>query len=68
MIQSIERQLAVIEKAKNWITSSLDGNKREDAYNYAINCRRKLNKKKYSLEGNPAAASMVKAKSESHTL
>ena len=56
MIQSIEKQLAVIEKAKNWIISSLDGNKREEAYNYAINCRRKLNKKKYSLEGNPAAA------------
>lgn len=53
---NIQKQLEVIEKSKVWIYSSLEGNKQKEAYRNIVNCRRKLNKKKFALEGNPAAA------------
>jgi hypothetical protein len=56
MEQNIVKQLEIIEKANAWIRASLDGEKAKNAYRNMVNCRRKLNKKKFALEGNPAAA------------
>jgi len=56
MEQNITSQLAVIEKAITWVKNSLDGEKQKNAYRNVVDCRRKLNKKKFALEGNPAAA------------
>lgn len=56
MENNIQKQLELIEKSNAWITTSLDGEKRKNAYRNLVNCRRKLNKKKFALEGNPAAA------------
>ena len=56
MNQKIKKQLELIEKSNVWIRSSLDGEKQKNAYRNMVNCRRKLNKKKSALEGNPAAA------------
>jgi len=56
MEQKILKQLNLIEKSNVWIKNSLDGEKQKNAYRNLVNCRRKLNKKKFALEGNPAAA------------
>ena len=56
MDKKIQKQLDVIEKSNIWIKSFLDGGKQKDAYRNMVNCRRKLNKKKFVLESNPAAA------------
>ncbi len=56
MEQKILSQLELIEKSNAWIKSSLDGEKQKNAYRKMVDCRRKLNKKKFALEGNPAAA------------
>jgi len=56
MENNIQKQLALLEKANNWIRSSLEGEKQKNAYRNMVNCRRSLNKKKFALEGNPAAA------------
>lgn len=56
MEQNIIQQLELIEKSNTWIKSSLDGEKQKNAYCNMVNLRRKLNKKKFALEGNPAAA------------
>ncbi len=56
MEQKILNQLDIIEKSNLWIKNSLDGEKQKNAYRNLVNCRRKLNKKKIALEGNPAAA------------
>jgi hypothetical protein len=56
MEENIQQQLEIIEKSNTWINNSLEGNKKKDAYRTMVNCRRKLNKKKFALESNPAAA------------
>ena len=56
MEEKILKQLEIIEKSNVWIKSSLDGEKQKNAYRNLVNCRRKLKKKKFALEGNPAAA------------
>jgi hypothetical protein len=56
MEQNINKQLNVIEETSKWIHACLDGEKQKNAYRNIVNCRRKLNKKKFALEGNPAAA------------
>ncbi len=56
MNQNIQRQLSIIEKSNVWIHTSLDGEKQKNAYRNMVNCRRKLNKKKFAFESNPAAA------------
>jgi len=56
MEQQIQKQLDIIEKSNAWIRNSLEGNKQKDAYRKLVDCRRNLNKKKFALEGNPAAA------------
>ena len=56
MENKITKQLEIIEKSNIWIKSSLEGNKAKEAHVAMVNCRRKLNKKKFALEGNPAAA------------
>lgn len=58
MEKNINTQLNIIEKAIKWVkeTDSMKGAKGENAYRNLVNYRRKLNKKKYALEGNPAAA------------
>lgn len=58
MEKNINTQLNIIEKAIKWVkeTDSMKGAKGESAYRNLVNYRRKLNKKKYALEGNPAAA------------
>lgn len=56
MEKNIQKQLDLIEKSNAWIKTSLEGNKAKEVYRSMVNCRRKLNKKKFALEGNPAAA------------
>jgi hypothetical protein len=56
MEQNIQKQLNIIEESNKWIHASLDGEKQKYAYRNIVNCRRKLNKKKFALQGNPAAA------------
>jgi hypothetical protein len=56
MEQNIQKQLNIIQESNKWIHASLDGEKQKNAYRNMVNCRRKLNKKKFALEGNPAAA------------
>ena len=56
MEQKIQKQLEIIEKSNAWITNSLEGEKQKKAYRNMVNFRRKLNKKKFALESNPAAA------------
>lgn len=56
MKQNIQKQLNIIEESNKWINASLDGEKQKNAYRNIVNCRRKLNKKRFALEGNPAAA------------
>jgi len=58
MDQKINIQLNIIDKSINWVkeTKSMGGQKGEIAYRNFVNFRRKLNKKKLTLEGNPAAA------------
>ena len=56
MEKNIQKQLEIIEKSNAWIHSSLEGNRQKDAYRNMVNFRRKLNKKKFALEGNPAVA------------
>lgn len=56
MEQKIQSQLELIKKSNAWIKNSLDGEKQKNAYRNMVDCRRKLNKKKFALEGNPAAA------------
>lgn len=56
MEKNIQQQLGIIEKSNTWINTLLEGNKAKEAYSSMVNCRRKLNKKKFALEGNPAAA------------
>ncbi|MDR2824912.1 MAG: putative virulence factor, partial [Prevotellaceae bacterium] len=58
MESKIKTQLNVIEKSIKWVkeTDSMHGAKGENAYRNLRNYRRKLNKKKFALEGNPAAA------------
>ena len=58
MKQQINTQLEIIEKSIKWVkeTESMRGAKGENAYRNLVDFRRKLNKKKFALEGNPAAA------------
>jgi len=58
MEQKINTHHAVIEKSIKWVkeTQSMQGAKEEDAYKKLVDFRRKLNRKKFALEGNPAAA------------
>lgn len=56
MENKIKKQLEIIEQSDIWIKSYLEGNKAKEAHLNMVNCRRKLNKKKFALEGNPAAA------------
>ncbi|GHU77376.1 hypothetical protein FACS189414_4500 [Bacteroidia bacterium] len=56
MEKNIQKQLEITEKSNAWIHNSLEGNKQKEAYRNMVNCRRKLNKKKFALESNPAAA------------
>lgn len=56
MEQKILKQLEIIEKSISWINSSLEGEKQKNAYRNLVNSRRKLNKKKFAIEDNPAAA------------
>ena len=56
MDQNLQKQLNIIEESNKWIYASLDGEKQKNAYRNIVNCRRKLNKKKFALNGNPAAA------------
>ena len=56
MKQNIQKQLALVEKSNAWIRTYLDGEKQKTAYRSMVNFRRKLSKKKFALESNPAAA------------
>ena len=58
MEQEINLQLDLIEKAIMWVreTESMRGVKGENAYRTLVKYRRALNKKKFALDGNPAAA------------
>jgi hypothetical protein len=54
--EKIISQLQLIKKSNSWINNSLIGEKQKLAYRNMVDCRRELNKKKFALKGNPAAA------------
>lgn len=56
MKENILSQLELIKKSNTWINTALDGGKQKNAYRNMVNCRRELNKKRFALESNPAAA------------
>lgn len=58
MENKVNTQLEIIEKSIKWVqeTASMSGAKGDNVYRNLVNLRRKLNKKKFALEGNPAAA------------
>lgn len=58
MEQKITNLLDIIERAIQWIksTESMQGVKGANARRHLVNQRRSLNKKRYALESNPAAA------------
>ncbi len=58
MEKIITKQLTIIESAIKWVkeTDSMKGTKGDNASRQLIEFRRTLKKKKYALEGNPAAA------------
>lgn len=56
MVQSIQKQLEIIENSNIWIRTYLDGEKQNSAYRNMVDFRRKLKKKNFALESNPAAA------------
>lgn len=56
MEKNIIKQLNLIERANEWVKSSLEGEKQKNAHHNLVNYRRLLKKKKFALEGNPAAA------------
>lgn len=58
MENNIIKQLENIEKSLKWVdeTDSMRGPKGENTCNSLIDFRRKLRKKQFALEGNPAAA------------
>ncbi|MBA6151519.1 virulence factor SrfC family protein [Gelidibacter maritimus] len=56
MVTNIQKQLEIIENSNKWIRTYLDGEKQNTAYRTMVDFRRKLKKKKFALENNPAAA------------
>lgn len=56
MEKNIIKQLNLIKRANEWVKSSLEGEKQKNAHHNLVNYRRLLKKKKFALEGNPAAA------------
>lgn len=58
MTENILKQLEIVQKSINWIkeTDSMKGAKGNAAYRNFVNIRRKLKKKHFALDGNPAAA------------
>lgn len=58
MIKNISDQILSIEKAIKWVkeTESMKGAKGENANHNLVSFRRKLKKKRFAIEGNPAAA------------
>lgn len=56
MKQKIQKQLAIIEKSKEWMLNALDGEKQRNAYRNIINHRRSLKKKLSAIENNPGVA------------
>lgn len=58
MKHTIDEQLTIVGNAINWVrgTESMRGPKGDTAYRNLVNHRRQLNRKKFALEHNPAAA------------
>jgi len=58
MESKINTQLEIVKNSIKWVkeTESMRGAKGENAYRSLVNFRRRLNRKKFALEGNPAAA------------
>lgn len=58
MEKNIAQQLTIVDNAIKWVkeTDSMRGAKGDSAYRQLVGFRRTLKKKKYAMEGNPAAA------------
>ena len=58
MENNINKQLEIVKNSIKWVkeTESMRGAKGDQVYRQLVDFRRKLNKKKYAMEGNPAAA------------
>jgi hypothetical protein len=56
MTEMIQKQLKRIEESNAWFRSSLEGETQKKSLGVMVDCRRKLKKKRNSLDGNPAAA------------
>lgn len=53
---TIDKHVEKIQSSINWINSNLSGEKKKGAYNKLVDCRRKLNRIKFAIAENPAAA------------
>lgn len=56
MEKALIKQIELVELSKKWVIEALTGEKQKKTYHFLAECNRKLNKKKFSLDGNPAAA------------
>ena len=56
MENTISQHIEKIHRSIDWVNSSLKGEKRKLAYSKLVDCRRQLNKVKYAIADNPAAA------------
>jgi len=56
MESTIDKHIEIIETCNEWVADFLHDQKQQNARTNFINFRRKLNKKKFALESNPAAA------------
>lgn len=56
MESKINKQLEIIKESNKWVLDSLQNEKQKNAYFEFVNFRRKLKKKKFAMESNPAAA------------
>lgn len=54
MKTTIENHLALLAQAIQWVNTYLEGDRKRNAYNYFVNCRRRLKKIQYAIEENRA--------------
>ena len=56
MKNTINQHITKIQGSIDWVNSNLKGEKKKLAYSKLVDCRRQLNKIKFAIDGNPAAA------------
>ncbi len=56
MKETINQHIEKIQNSIDWVNATLTGEKKKLAYSKLVDCRRKLNKIKFAIDENPAAA------------